>query len=409
MTATFTQVHHPADPLYQIRRQEQIDKLLQMNTTQLDRLLKHNMAQPGPIDESGETTRNIIRDLSHGANIPATVKGILDTTNGTTGNALIRQDLEPIMYALFLKSFPVFEKLRKDQANGLVHTATQITSPENGYSLGGTVISELGSISYGASQFARVTFPIAVFATGRGVSLKEIAAVSAGGAPYDATKTEMSNAMTRLAQDMQYYILQGNASNAGGLSTQEQGLYNANGFDGLRGVLGSVGTFSGNGAVPVDIASYNITETLQAVAAKASNVGGNPTMAFMSMNAKQALDIENSGNQRYNNDMVEIIPGVRVTKIPWANGELLIVPVPGNTIGSYTRVSDSATVEDIYVIDEATITMRWLYSESWNVIQIPTAVDGMLSDRFVVFGMYGMEQAAPLFNGKARRVVTNFL
>jgi hypothetical protein len=102
--------------------------------------------------------------------------------------------------------------------------------------------------------------------------------------------------------------------------------------------------------------------------------------------------------------MVEVIPGVRVNKIAWANGELLVLPVPGNTMGQYNRTSDNALVEDLYVLDEATLFIRWLYSEGWTVLEIPAGVDSQLSNRWIVFGMFGMQQAAPIFNGKARLI-----
>lgn len=308
------------------------------------------------------------------------------------------------LYSLFVKVFPAWERLRKAPSNGLVHAANQITSPDGTNALGATVITELGAVNYVASTFARATYPIAVFATGRGVSLKELAAVSAGGAPYDPMKTEMANGMIKLATDVQYYLMQGNATNASGTATQEAGLYNANGFDGFRGVTGSQGSFSANNAVQVDIGSLNILESIQTVGAKIANNGGNPSCVFLSMPGKQALDIEQQTNRRYNDDMVEITPGVRVQKVAWANGELDIIPVPGQSIGTYTRTSDNALVEDLYVIDESTVTVRWLYSEGFTVLEIPSGVDSVLSQRYIVFGMFGLEIAAPLFNGKARRL-----
>lgn len=213
--------------------------------------------------------------------------------------------------------------------------------------------------------------------------------------------------MVKLAQDVQYTILQGNAStSAGAGSATELGAYNANAFDGFRSVLGSQGTYSANNSVILDIGSLNITESLQTVATRAANNGGMPTMVMLSMNAKQALDIENQGQRRYNDADIQIAPGVRTNGITWANGELALMPVPGNTIGTYTRAADGATVEDLYVLDEKTVTVRWLYSESFTVLQIPAGVDGVLSERFIVFGMFGLEIAAPLFCGKARRVAS---
>lgn len=296
--------------------------------------------------------------------------------------------------------------MRKLPSNGLVHAATQITSPANGYNLGDTILAtEISQVNFVAGQYNRATFPIAVFGSGRGVSLKEIAAVRQGGADYDPMRSELTNGMIRMAMDAQYALLQGNATNASGTAAQEAGLYNANAFDGWRGVLGSQGSFAGNNAVQVDIASLNITESIQTAAAKIANNGGSPTTVFMSIQAKQALDIEQQSNKRYNDDLLEVIPGVRVNKLAWANGELVIIPIPGNTLGSYNRASDNALVEDIYILDDATNIVRWLYSESFTVIQIPTGYDSALTERFIVFGMYGLEQAAPVFNGKVRRIL----
>lgn len=212
--------------------------------------------------------------------------------------------------------------------------------------------------------------------------------------------------MTRLATDLQYYIFQGNATNSGGLSTNEQGLYNANGIDGFRGVFGSTGSFSGNNAIQADIASLNILESIQSVAARAANNGGMPSAIFLSMNSKQALDTEQQSNRRYNDDTIEIIPGVRVTQVAFANGNMAVVPVPGNMMGTYNRTSDSALVEDLYVVDESNIKLRWLYSEGFTVLQIPSGVDSQLSDRYIIFALYGLELAAPIFNGKVRRLAS---
>lgn len=96
------------------------------------------------------------------------------------------------LYALFVRSFPAFDRIAKGPSNGLVHAATQMTAPDTN-SLGSSVITELGSVGFTNTSYNRATFPIAVFATGRGVSFKEVAAVNQGGAPYDPTKTEMAN------------------------------------------------------------------------------------------------------------------------------------------------------------------------------------------------------------------------
>lgn len=408
MADTFTEIQHPNDPVYMIRRQDQINKLLHMTPQQLDRQLRYIMAQPAPRDESG-MSRQLLGEMYNSPMMPDITRNVLGTAAGsglTDGSALIRQDLEPTLYALFVKVFPAWERIAKGPSNGLVHAANQITSPDPA-AFGSTVISELGTVTYAASTYVRQTYPITVFGTGRGVSFKEMAAVQAGGAPYDTQKTELSNGMIKLASDVQTMIMQGNVSNSSGQSaTTEGGAYNALYFDGFRGVLGSVGAFSSNNAIQVDIGSLNILESIQLAAAKMANNGGMPSIVYMSMNAKQALDTEQQSNQRYNNDYTEIIPGVRVNNINWANGSLPIVPVPGTSIGTYNRTSDNQLVEDIYILDERTVTARWLFSETITTLQIPSGVDGALSNRFIPFLMYGLEMAAPLFCGKVRRLAS---
>jgi hypothetical protein len=214
--------------------------------------------------------------------------------------------------------------------------------------------------------------------------------------------------MVKLAQDIQYFILQGNASNAGGTATQEAGLYNANGIDGFRGTLGSVSAFSSNNSIQVDVSSMNITESLRFAATKAANQGGNPRLAFMSLNTKQAFDDEQMTNVRYDSsaNLRDLIPGTRVSSLTYSDDELLIVPFPGSTGGTYNRTSDNALVEDIYIIDEAHTAIPWLYSESFTVLQIPSGVDGVLSSRWIIFGMFGLEIAAPSFCAKVRRLAS---
>lgn len=306
---------------------------------------------------------------------------------------------------VYVKKFPAWERFVKLPSNGLVHAATQQTAPD-GTAQGSSFIAELGTVPYTTTTNQRATFPIAVMANGRGVSLKEIAAVAQGGASYNPQEIESQGAMTKLASDAQWAMMQGNATNAGGLATQEAGLYNALAFDGYRGVLGSVSAFAGNNAYQMDISGLNMLESLQTVAVHGANNGGNPTLVMMSMLAKQALDIEQENNVRYNSQLNDLIPGVKSNAITYANGSLDIAPIPGNSIGTYNRTSDGVLVEDMYVLDESTIKIRWLYSPDFVVMQIPSGVDGQLSDRVIIFGMYGLEQAAPIFCGKARRVAS---
>ena len=241
---------------------------------------------------------------------------------------------------------------------------------------------------------------------GRGVSIKEIAAVAQGGAAYNPRQLEEDNAMVKLASDMQWAMMQGNATNTPSAdATTEKGIYNALAFDGFRGVTGSVGAFSANNAVQVDQGSLNILESIQNCAATQAQNGGRPSLAFLSINSKQLLDTEQQNNRVYMEQTTDIIPGLSANQIVFANGKIVLCPVPGSSIGTYLRTSDSKSVEDIYVLDERGIWIRWLYSESWTVLQIPSGVDGKLSDRIIIFGMMGLQQAMPIYSGKVRRTV----
>lgn len=410
MSNTFTAVQHVRDQKYVQDRQRQIDECLKMTEPQLRQLLKNTINNSAPIRDESDMSAKMIGEMHSSPMVPNNVKGILDSTSGTTGNVLLRQDLEPILHSIFIKKFPVWERLTKKQSNGLIHQATRITAPDSG-AAGSTLISEVGTVSYTAGSYDKLTFPIGVFATGRGVSLKEIAAVDAGGSPpaYSPELTEMGNGMTKLAQDIQYFLLQGNASNTPSAdATTEKGKYNANGIDGFRGVLGSVGAFAGNGATQVDINSLNITESLRFGATQAANQGGNPKLAFMSLNSKQAWDDEQMTNVRWDSsaNLRDLVVGTKVSSVTYSDGELLIIPFPGTTGGSYNRTSDSALVEDIYILDDDHVAIPWLYAENFTVLQIPTGVDGVLSSRWIIFGMFGLEIAAPSFNTKVRRLAS---
>lgn len=187
---TFTTVEHPHDLAYQLKRDMMVEQLMQLTPQQLDRRLRHQMAQP--LRDDNGVTKQVMSELRTAPYVPPNVKGILDSTSGTTGSVLIRQDLEPTLYTLFVKTFPVFDRLAKGPANGLVHAFNQITSPDSTDALGGTIITELGTVSYVSSTYVRQTAPIAVFGTGRGISFKEMSAVAQGGAPYDPQKTELA-------------------------------------------------------------------------------------------------------------------------------------------------------------------------------------------------------------------------
>lgn len=285
----------------------------------------------------------------------------------------------------------------------MVHAYSQITAFD-GASLGSSIISELGSVNYQVSQFIRQTANIAVFATGRGASFKEQAAVRAGGVPYDVLATELGNGMTRLGTDTQWQLFAGNSTSAGGTATQEVGSYIAAGFDGVRQILGSAGVYTANNAIQQDQGTLNLLESIQTVATRGADAGGNPDLVVCSMRAKNALDTEQQHNKIYTDNKTEIVPGLTVNRIQAANGLLDVLPVPGVTMGNYNRSSDNALVEDVYVLQTQFMALRYLWTDNFTVLEIPSGVDSVLSSRYIVFCMYGLEVATPPFMGKVRRL-----
>lgn len=119
MATTLTEVYHPKDPVYALRREKQIHELMKLTPAQLKRQLDYLKDQPPPRDEH-EYSKKALGELFNSPMVPRNVrKGILDSTSGTTGNVLIRQDLETVIYALFVKYFPAFERFQKLPSNGL--------------------------------------------------------------------------------------------------------------------------------------------------------------------------------------------------------------------------------------------------------------------------------------------------
>jgi hypothetical protein len=404
---------HPHDPQWRAKRQHLIHKeLLPMTPRQINEAFLTTVSKPLSDEEKAdarELTKSVLGgmfDTPHLADALAR-KSILDTTGSGTsgGSVLIRQDLEPFLHALYVQQFPAWERIQHGAANGLTHAFNQMTAPD-GNALGSSAISELGTVNYNQTSFSRQTANIAVLATGRGVSFKEQAAVAAGGAPYNPLAQELSNGMTVLARDVQYFMFAGNSTYSSGTGTSEAGNYLVNGFDGLRMITGSVsGTnYSGNNALQSDQGTLNQHQSIKFVASKIADYGGFPDLILETMSAKEALDTELGDKRWYTDNTTEVVAGVTVNRIQAAAGLLDILPVPGTTIGTYTSPTTSQTVEDIYVLDSAKLWLRWLYADNFTVLEIPSGVDSVLSSRYIVFALEGLEVAAPLFTGKVRRV-----
>lgn len=393
---------------------ERVSDLRRQKFTEMELLKKfaYTAHAERPADDSGDMNRKMVGELFdtgaiHASMIPTIQKAILDSTGNYTsgGSVFIRQDLEPIVHQLFVSRFPLWEMMNAGMSNGLVHVANQVTATDSN-SLGATAITETGAITYVSGVYNRASYPIMILGTGRGVTFKEMAATVAGGGTVQPLETELKNGIIALARDAQYYMFSGNASNTGSTTaTSEGGIYNSITIDGLRGVTGSYGVFAGNGAIQIDQVALTLTDSVIASASRLSDNGaGTNLVAIMTKRAKAALDTENNGNKRYTDNQTEVVAGVRVNTVACVDGDVPMMSVPGNTIGTYISPTTGSLVEDVYVLDMDHITRRWLYSPTFTVLEIPSGVDGVLSSRYLVFVMTGEELAAPNFMSKIRRV-----
>lgn len=322
---------------------------------------------------------------------------LLDASGGA---ALIRQDLEPMLYALFVKRFPLFERMRKEPANGLVHAYNQQTS------YGDAVFqTELGTVTDDVNVYARQTTNVAVLATRRGISLKSQFAIQQGGAAGNhGLATELSGGVTAIAHKLQKQVLQGNAStSASAGSATEIGAFDANGFDGLRKLLGTAAS-AGNVITSKGTSSY--TAAINETVAGILNNGGNPSAIVLSPTDYAA----------YTNELLSLVrfpgggdaqPGLGLGSVATPAGALPLLAIPGDGVGSYAITAGGTTTNyrDMYVIDEDVWSMPFLGNDAITTLEIPVGVAGALTRLYIQFCMYGLANKAPQFNGKIRVTV----
>lgn len=322
---------------------------------------------------------------------------LLDTGGAS---ALIRQDLEPLLYALFVKTFPAWERFTKEPANGLVHAYNQITAYGDAQ-----FMTELGTVTDDVTTYARQTSPIAVIATRRGISLKSQFAVTAGGMGYNPEQIELQSGLRAIAHKMQKTIFQGNATASGGTANDEYGLYDANSFTGLRQILN---LSKAKNVDPSDTTYGDMRAQFDYAAREVMDLGGTVNIIWTTPMNKVVFDLQQDKNVRYMNNFVNVTPGVLTNAVNTVFGPLPIATVPGDSIGTYiTQNSDGVfdggeTVADSYLLDESTISIPYLGSDGPTVLDIPIGISGQLTHLYIMFGMFGLAVKAPGWSTKVR-------
>lgn len=362
-----------------------------------------------------QENRAVRRDMGSVADrgVLPIITRILDTGGTSTGNVLPRVDLEQTITALFVTRFPWWDRIAKEPSNGLKHTWNVATASGAATDAQLSASNDLANAQTDVGTYAQdQTANIAILNTLRGVSLKELYAVEQSGMRYSPETEEMLLGTIRLKSLVQRMIYQGNFSVASKTATSEWGATNTNGFDGLRLIVGALGSYTGGTQVDQDLSTgggpFTITQAVNYAAAQVLNNGGSPSVLTGSPIALNKLMNEQEGKQRAN-DSTTLIPGVTVPAVNTVNGNLPYVMAPGSgtgttsALGNYARQSDSVSVEDLYALDESMIVLRYLGSPDIQVIEIPIGVDTQLSRRFILFLMAGLQvRDGGLFQAKVR-------
>ena len=357
------------------------------------------------LNTAGFAAQNAFNNL--GSAVEPEIAKALDTAGAT---ALIRQDLEPVLYEVFVRQFPAYDRMAKEPANGLLHAWNQITAYGDA-----VFMAELGTVTDDTSTYARKNTNVAILATRRGISLKSQFAVMAGGMNYNPEALELQGGLRSMAFRMQKTIFEGQAADSGGTASNELGLYDANAFTGLRSILNTANaynfdpsTFTGTIATAVTGSFRNaidaaITPIVEAGGIRPSILWGTPAEKT-TFNEQQDPSIRLVGPQ-----YVNIGVGATAETFNTIAGSIPFGVVPGGAINSYTYggstingVGSGSHVRDMYILDEQTITLPYLGSPGPTVLEIPVGISGQLTHLYIIFLMNGLAVKVLPWNNKVR-------
>lgn len=314
--------------------------------------------------------------------------------------ALIRQDLEPILYELFVRQFPLFDRLDRIPANGLVHAFNQMT----GYG-DANWIGELDTVTDDRGTYVRQFTNVGILATRRGVSLKSQFAVLQGGAGFNPERLELTAGMRAMSSRFQKTILMGNWTDNTGTLTNEKGPYDQDSFDGWRKIFNTASAVNVDPATSPDTTG-SIRRAIDAATIAITEAGGSPSGIYGApfeqitfneqQETKERVIVNQSGSG-------ELTVGERVTRVNTIAGTLPLYGIPGGAVSSYVSPAYSSnTVRDLYVVDESAMAIPYLGAEGPTVLQIPIGVTGQLTELFIIFFMGGLAVQAPTWQNKIR-------
>ena len=324
------------------------------------------------------------------------IQKAIDTTSAS---ALIRQDLEPLLYEVFVRIFPAFDRFTKEPANGLTHAWNQITQYGDA-----VFMPELGTVTDDKSTYVRKTTNVAILATRRGLSLKSKFAVIAGGMNYNPEMIELQGGLRSIAYRMQKTIFEGQATDSGGTADNELGLYDADAFTGLRSLLNDADVQNIDPATD-PTTTGNFRRVMNQAVLPIIQAGGRPTQIWSHPSEKITFDEQQDPNVRIlASQQANMGVGVMAEQVNTIAGPIPWAIVPGDSISSYTATGTYSgnTVRDIYVLDEGSLSLPFLGTPGPTVLEIPIGISGQLTHLYIVFLMNGLALKVLPWHNKLR-------
>lgn len=404
-------------------REAVLDKSLSLNEIKHDigRVMAKPEAEPIPLFDytfPGQDlmVRALEKSLTSGRYLKSrdayATKDVLNTAGGTQ-SPLIRTDIVPHLTNLFVDKNPLFDAIQKVPANGLSETWDVVTDP--GFS-GANFVDDLGAASPSISAISQMQTLVAIGLAERGSTWRMRFAQQQSGMSYDgkdATGIELENGTTALARLFQTASFQGETKTAGKTGTDEFGTYYQFGFDGLRGITGGVlsnnASYFPGSTQPIgqDQGTQSLRQATEAIGQAISDAGGDlqDYECWMPYGAYAKFSDELGNLMRVNpGDRANY--GVAIENLVVGGMNIPVRLVPGNSIGSYVPATGAyagtAGCYDAYFINPKQCYMAHLGPAAPFVIQIPTGVDGTLTDRYLIGLMTSLIVTAPSLQAKLR-------
>jgi len=324
-------------------------------------------------------------------------KAVADSSGGS-GGTLIQQGVEPVIYEEFVRTFPLYDLFEKEESNGLVHAWDVETAYSQNTVDQPVTMTESAAVSDDKNTYTQRTTNIAIFGVRRGASLKSMFAVrqgTAGAAFGDLSQRETEGGLIKIAHDVQSEMVRfQNSDSSSTTNTAANGLYDANGFNGLRYHLNNasppgnsvpVAVYAGSG---YDASKQPVLQALGAANDAIVDALGMPVdFVLASVGGKRWIMNEQLPLRRHV-DKAEVRPGVALDTVELGSGPVPIYVLPGDAIGSY--LSGGHTYMDIYLGISNFVSIPWLGGPTPTVLDIPIGADGTLRKLRIPFLMVGL-------------------